>query len=92
VLAELLQPQHPVLESMAGEWPLLLGYNRIEAKPGASVLAQVNGDPLLVVGRHGDGKTLAWTSDIGPHWCPEAFASWEGFTRLWNQAIAWLCS
>ena len=38
----------------------------------------------------GQGRTLAWASDIGPHWCPEPFATWEGYARLWSQAVAWL--
>ena len=36
------------------------------------------------------GRTLAWMSDIGPHWCPEPFATWEGYARLWCQAIDWV--
>ena len=38
----------------------------------------------------GDGRTLAWTSDIGPHWLPPEFAAWEGYGRLWRQALEWL--
>jgi uncharacterized membrane protein len=90
--AEVLEPRHPILDALVGEWPILLGYNRVEASSDSQVLARVNGDPLLVVGEPGSGKTLAWTSDIGPHWCPEPFASWEGYSRLWNQAVSWLCS
>ena len=56
------------------------------------MLARVDGDPLLVVGWYGDGKTLVWTSDIAPHWCPEPFTSWEGYARLWNKALDWLAT
>ncbi len=91
-VAEVLDGSHPVLAGIAGEWPLLLGYNRVEAKPDATVLARIHEDPLLVVGQHGEGKTLVWTSDIGPHWCPEPFATWEGYLRLWTQAVTWLRS
>ena len=38
----------------------------------------------------GQGRTAAWTSDIGPHWLPQAFAQWQGYPRLWRQALAWL--
>jgi uncharacterized membrane protein len=89
--AEVLEPKHPILDGIAGEWPILLGYNRVEASSDSQVLARVNGDPLLVVGEPASGKTLAWTSDIGPHWCPEPFTCWEGYSRLWNQAVSWLC-
>ena len=48
------------------------------------------GHPLLVTGSHGKGRTLAWTSDIGPHWLPTPFVEWPGYARLWRQALAWL--
>ena len=31
-------------------------------------------------------------SDIGPHWCPEKFATWSGYARLWVQAVQWLAN
>jgi uncharacterized membrane protein len=86
---------HAILEGLTGRWPQLLGFNDVTAKAGAEVLAAVSADyggkPLLVAGRHGKGRTLAWTSDIGPHWLPPEFFAWKGYTRLWNQALAWLC-
>jgi uncharacterized membrane protein len=90
-VAEVLEPEHQILAGISGEWPVLLGYNRVEPSPGSRVLARVNEDPLLIVGEPGSGRALAWTSDIGPHWCPEPFASWDGYRILWNQAVGWLC-
>jgi uncharacterized membrane protein len=87
---QVLEPDHPILAGIDGDWPVLLGYNRIEADEDARVLARVEGDPLLLVSEPGNGRALAWTSDIGPHWCPEPFASWDGYRRLWNQAVTWL--
>lgn len=87
---EVLEADHPILRELGDDWPILLGYNRVEADPEATVLASVNEDPLLIVGEYGSGTTLAWTSDIAPHWCPEPFTSWDGYRRLWNQAIGWL--
>lgn len=89
---EVLDPEHPILDGIDGEWPVLLGYNRVEADTGTKVLAYVGEDPLLVVGEYGSGRTLAWTSDIAPHWCPEPFTSWEGYQRLWDQTVLWLTS
>lgn len=91
-VAEVGETGHPVLDGVRGEWPVLLGYNRVEAKPEATVLASINGDPLLAVGEYGQGRTLAWTSDIAPHWCPEPFTEWEGYARIWTQAVSWLSS
>ena len=89
--AEILEGDHAVLSGIGDQWPVLLGYNRVAASTGATVLASINGDPLLAVAEMGDGRTLAWTSDIAPHWCPEPFTSWEGYEMLWSRAIDWLC-
>ncbi|MDQ0395014.1 glutamine amidotransferase [Labrys monachus] len=87
------RPDHPILQGLGTDWPVLLGFNEVELKPGAEVLATATADygtlPLLVTGSYGQGRTLAWTSDIGPHWLPPAFCAWEGFARIWTQAIAW---
>lgn len=84
---------HPVLAGIGGDWPYLLGFNEVTAKPGGTVLLEAGeGEtpPLLAIGTHGSGRTMAWTSDIGPHWLPEAFAAWPGYGRLWRQMFAWL--
>ena len=92
--AELVRPDHPVLQGLDGAWPLLLGVNEVKLKPAGELLAKLpdaeGGHPLLVAGSHGQGRTLAWTSDIGPHWVPDAFVAWEGYARLWTQALDWL--
>ncbi len=92
VTAEVLEPEHPILAGVSGEWPVLLGYNRVHPSPGATVLVRVGDDPLLAVGGHGSGRTLVWTSDIAPHWCPERFTEWEGYGRIWAQAAEWLAA
>lgn len=87
---------HPILEGLGVDWPILLGVNEVQLKPGDGIelLAQLpedeGGHPLLVTGQHGKGRTIAWTSDIGPHWVPDEFAAWQGFGRLWRQCLGWL--
>ena len=94
--AELVEPEHPILEGLGGAWPLLLGCNEVRLKQRADVRllarlpADQGGHPLLVAGTYGKGRTLAWTSDIGPHWLPQAFADWPGYAQLWRQALSWL--
>jgi uncharacterized membrane protein len=92
--AQLVDPSHPVLAGLDGSWPLLLGVNEVAIKPSGTLLARLpddqGGHPLLVAGTHGKGRTLAWTSDIGPHWVPDAFVGWEGYARLWTNALSWL--
>jgi uncharacterized membrane protein len=90
------QQDHPILAGLGNEWPLLLGVNevRLKARPDVQLLARLpeseGGHPLLATGTYGRGRTLAWTSDIGPHWLPQTFAQWPGYSRLWRQALAWL--
>ncbi|MCL6595142.1 MAG: glutamine amidotransferase [Firmicutes bacterium] len=87
-----VEPDHYLVRGL-GEWPYLLGLNRLKPKPGARTLVEAAGEPLLVVqagGTAGAGRTLAWASDIGPHWCPEEFVAWPGYATLWRRAARWL--
>ena len=81
---------HPVTAGIVGPWPHLLGYNRLTVAPSGKVLAMIGDDALLVVGSHGRGRSLAWASDVGPHWCPPAFVRWQGYGQMWRQAVEWL--
>jgi uncharacterized membrane protein len=93
-VAEVLQPDHPVLAGLTGAWPVVLGVNEVEPRPDAQVLARIpaaqGGHPLLVLGRSGKGRTAAWTSDIGPHWLSPAFCAWDGYGTLWKNLLGWL--
>ncbi|MGC4152956.1 MAG: glutamine amidotransferase [Propionicimonas sp.] len=73
-----------------GEVPDLLGYQRLIPKQGSQTLMTVGGDPLLVVGDAGAGRSLAYASDVGPHWAPTEFTDWPGFVALWQRAASWL--
>ncbi|MBV9106353.1 MAG: cytoplasmic protein, partial [Verrucomicrobia bacterium] len=53
---------------------------------------RVGEHPLLVTGLFGKGRAVAWTSDIGPHWCPKEFVEWPGYGKLWQRIIAWAAS
>jgi uncharacterized membrane protein len=91
VVPEVVRPDHRVLEGMpAAPWPPLLGLNELTLKDDGELLATAGGHPLLAVARRGRGRTLAWASDIGPHWCPEGFTTWPGYATLWRNAIHWL--
>ena len=90
--AEIVLPDHPIVAGLPSPWPALLGFNEVILKPDATLIASVAGHPLLATCTHGQGKTLVWTSDIGPHWCPEPFVTWEGYGRLWLQIVQWLAS
>lgn len=81
---------HPINAGIAEDWPVLLGYNRVELAPGADLVATVDGDVLIAAAEVGEGRTAVWTSDIGPHWCPEPFVQWEGFPRIMGNLMRWL--
>ncbi len=89
-------PDHPVLRDMPASWPVLLGANEVVVRdrPDCQVLARLpdenGGHPLLVAGTWGEGRTIAWTSDIGPHWAPRDFVNWPAYATLWRNAVAWL--
>lgn len=80
---------HPIVKGLPTEWPALLGYNRVTAKPGASLVAAVGADPLLVAGSFGRGRSVAFTSDCAPHWAPPPFLDWTGYGTLWNGICEW---
>ena len=46
-------------------------------------------DVLIVAGSYGTGRSVAFTSDCGPHWAPPSFVEWVGYARLWDQIVSW---
>ena len=86
-----LVARHPAIGDTPADWPVLLGYNKTVAKPASTVIATVDGDPLLVVGEHGAGRVAAFTSDLAPHWAPPVFLHWDGYPVLWTALLGWTC-
>ena len=82
-------PDHPTVAGIATPWPSLLGYNRLQCRSPSVVVASCGTDPLLVVGSYGQGKSAAFASDLGPHWAPSRFTSWEGYPALWDGIVSW---
>jgi uncharacterized membrane protein len=89
VIPQVTGTAHPITKDLGHDWPYLLGFNEVQAKQGAEVLATVGEYPLLVAGTFGQGRAVAWTSDVGPHWCPKDFVEWPGYNRLWQQIVTW---
>jgi len=86
--------EHEILNGLKGNWPPLLGINEVVASKGSQTIIslpkELGSHPLLVTGKHGLGKTMAWTSDIGLHWVSQEFMLWSGYKKLWNQIFIWL--
>lgn len=88
-------PEHPVAAGWAelvASAPTLLGYNLVRPREDATVVATVGGDVLIATRKVGEGRSLVWTSDIGPHWCPEDFLAWDGFAPLVGGMLRWLAA
>lgn len=77
---------HPLVDTF-GEWPRLLGYNKLVTKPEALELLSHEGDPILVLGQYGAGKTAAFASDCAPHWGSLEFVNWEHYPAFWGNLL-----
>jgi uncharacterized membrane protein len=89
VVPELHLPDHPTVAGLSGPWPRLLGYNRLTARAPGQVVASCGDDPLLAVGSYGRGRSVAFASDLGPHWAPAEFTGWAGYAGLWDGIASW---
>jgi uncharacterized membrane protein len=80
---------HEITRGLPMSWPPLLGYNKV--KPKGKILVRTGrGDPLLVVGEYGAGRTAAFTSDCSPHWAPPEFVNWDYYGDFWFKLMSWL--
>ena len=77
------------------EWessPLLfLGYNRFKANNKNDILAEWNGDPMMVVNQYYKGRALAFASDLAPHW-GQGFINWKNYAKFWSKCFRWLAN
>ena len=65
--------------------PGLGGVIPLKTKPLAELLLRTHvGDPLLVRGRRGLGRTAAFASDAKPRWA-HRWIGWDGFPKFWSQ-------
>ncbi len=87
---EILQPEHPIFNGITGEWPHFLGYNKLKAKPNATIIAEHNGNAFISAHAYGDGRTFAFASDFAPHWGPKEFIEWEHYNTFWVNTVKWL--
>ncbi|MBP7496062.1 MAG: hypothetical protein KA792_00155 [Bacteroidales bacterium] len=89
---EVLKPEHPVVKGLNWEGcPPFSGYNRIIAKPDAEVIAKVKGfnDPFIVAHKFGKGRSIAFASDVSPHW-GAGFQKWKNYGKSFAAMLRWL--
>ena len=81
---------HPLAAGLPTAWSAIRGYNRFVADEGSSVVVTVGADPFIVAGAYGEGRSLVFATDIGPHWAPQSFLESEAYRTFWPNAIDWL--
>lgn len=83
---------HPIASGI--DWshiPKVGGYNRVQAKPDAVVLARLqSGDPFLAVRTVGKGRTASITSAVSGSW-GDPLKRWPYWARLWGNLFHWVC-
>lgn len=84
------ESKHEILAGFPGQWPPILGYNRLTPKDDAEVLVQNGKDPIITIGTYGEGRTLAFATDCSPHWATPEFCEWDYYSVLWRKLVSWL--
>ena len=75
------------LARLLGAAPPFFGYNRLEPRPDAAVLAIFDdGEPALVASQPGPRRSIAFASDLLPHWGPHT-TDWDGFPRFLRELV-----
>lgn len=85
----LTKVQHPITKGFDAIWPAILGQHKLTAKDDAEVLAEANGRPLLTARAVGAGRTVAFGTDIAPHWATPEFLAWEQYGLLCDRIVRW---
>ncbi len=91
-VGQAVAPDHPAIVGVdLSRMPPILGYNIVKPRDGCEVVAvwKETGDPMLSVGRFGEGRVLAYTSDPAPHWGCN-FVYWDQYNAFWTTALDWL--
>ena len=87
---------HPVLNGLTSPLPFVLGMNRVVGRTDDETTTLVHCShrgrdlPLLCVRDYGSGRSLAWMTDIGPHWLSQEFMRWDGYDRFMANMVRWL--
>ena len=90
-IPKILSADHPVFTGIgSSEWPSFLGYNKLQAKAGCDILAEINGDVFIATGEFSNGRSAVFASDCAPHWGTQEFVDWKYYNNLWGNIIDWI--
>jgi uncharacterized membrane protein len=88
---------HPIVAAAPSTWPPVLGLNRVIARTTADTTLIADAEyrgrrlPILAVRQFGAGRTLAFMTDIGPHWMSQRFLASDWYGELMRGMVRWLC-
>lgn len=92
----IVDTSHPVLAGITSPVPFVLGMNRVTTRRDATARTLIQSSnrgkdlPLLSVREYGAGRSLAWMTDIGPHWLSDEFMRWDGYDNLMANMVRWI--
>lgn len=86
---------HPITAGLPARWPPVLGLNKVILREAeGALLAGVKHRggtlPLLAVRDYGKGRSLAFATDIGPHWMSREFLDSGIYRDLMRNMAHWL--
>ena len=89
-----LHSTHEIVRGLEAPLPSITGLLLTSAK--ANPLVEVplisprpeGGRPLLACWTYGLGRSVAWTTDVGPRWT-KAWHDWPGYDRFFTQMVRW---
>jgi uncharacterized membrane protein len=88
---------HPIVAAAPSIWPPVLGLNRVIVRTAGDTTLIADAEycghrlPLLAVREFGAGRTLAFMTDIGPHWMSKRFLASSWYGDLMRGMMRWLC-
>jgi uncharacterized membrane protein len=83
-------PHFSAFQGFPSSLPALLGYNKVILRNDSACIYLIADDPLLALREVGKGRTAAWMSDIGPHWCPHEFMLSKNYEQMWVKILQWV--
>ena len=85
-----VEAEKNIITADLGTFPAILGYQKVTAKTNSKTYLTVDHSPLLVAGNYGQGRSLAYMTDIAPHWASQQFMNWENYGEFFSRCINWL--
>lgn len=93
IAVELSPAPHPVIAGLPYDIPHVFGYNRVMPKTGSEIIAHTAmGDPLIVLGAYGRGRTIAYATDCVQDWASPELLAWQCYPEMWARLLHWVAS